>query len=210
MSEATYPVMIDPQPFARKPNNDEVRAITNRLKHQQTMQHLTAEELRAAIVQGHTVCYGCFEPCERGEKFGHSPFVAQRLVAVDIDNTAKDVLTGAARAIEFWEFGFLTVPRAIDRAVYGLGQKPLIVYESFSSTETHPKFRLVFDIGETITDYAEAHEQILDVLATYPEADRNGKCAKPDALFFGTTPANGKFWDSGILGRWASADASGS
>lgn len=192
-----FPVMIDPVAFDHKPTNLETGGITNRLK--KTMCVLvTAEQLRDAIIHGHTCCYGCFEQCADGQKFGHSKFIGQRLMAVDIDNAHED-----KTPISFWEHGFLDVPRAIDRCLHGLGQLPLIVYESFNSTETHPKFRLVLDLGEQITDYGEAHEQILDVLALFPEADRNGKCALPDCLFFGTTPANGQYWSSDRLKGWS-------
>ena len=202
MSAITYPVMVDPVAFDHKPTNPETGQITNRLKHQKTVCNLTAAELRRAITSGHTVCYGCFDLCSDGQKFGESRFISQRLMAVDIDNEHKD-----KTPIEFWEFGFLDVPRAIDRCLHGLGQLPIAVYESFSSTESHPKFRLLLDFGEVITDYEEAHEQILDVLSLFPEGDCNGKCSRPDALFFGTTPDNGKYWDEGVLRRWANADA---
>lgn len=204
MVETTYPVMIDPVTFDHKPTNPETRDITTRLKYQPTIRNLTAEQLRAAIVSGHTVCYGCFDPCKQGEKFGQSRFIGQRLMAMDIDNTRSSDKT----PIQFWEYGFLSVRQAINRCLYGLGQLPIIVYESFSSTEHHPKFRIVIDLGEVIADYDEAHEQILDTLASFPEADRSGKCKNPDGLFFGTNPENGKYWNEDVLRKWPNADAS--
>ena len=65
-----------------------------------------------------------------------------------------------------------------------LNIKPFWLYDSFSSTSRHKKFRLLFRIDKTITDFRIAKLLINALMAIFPECDK--QCSDMARLFWGT------------------------
>lgn len=85
----------------------------------------------------------------------------QQLFYIDIDNGIK-------------------IEDAISKYEY---LKPCIIYTSFSHTETHHKFRIIFKTREPITDYSQAKSVQLSLMSVIKEHDIS--CKNLSRLWFG-------------------------
>lgn len=65
-----------------------------------------------------------------------------------------------------------------------LNIKPFWLYDSFSSTSQHKKFRLLFRIDKTITDFRIAKLLINSLMILFPECDK--QCKDMARIFWGT------------------------
>ena len=61
----------------------------------------------------------------------------------------------------------------------------MMLYFTFHATVEpwYPRYRIVFDAGEQVTDEARASDVLKTLLAAFPEADQ--KCSNVNRLFFG-------------------------
>lgn len=184
--DSRFLVQLDPTPHAVKPEGAEIGAITRRLQ-QAGPSLVSFEELRDAILAGATWCGGCFEP----HAGGWGPFVSQQIFALDFDNDAeyrrKDGSKGK-RPLLPDERGYLEPTDALARCKE-LGIAPMMLYVTFHATVEpwYPRYRIVFDAGELVTDEARASDVLKTLLAAFPEADQ--KCSNVNRLFFGGVEA---------------------
>ena len=193
MSEATYPVMIDPQPFASKPRN--CGAITARIKKSEPVS-VTAIELAQAIAKGQTWVAAAF----RGG-IAEDNFISQTLFAIDVDNAIEEIVSvdgkteKTKRILYVGDDGFLDVPDAIERVQEAFDMWPLLVYRSFTASKAKRpheraeagevvKYRIVIPSDEPMTSWDEAKQTLHDLLDLYPEADR--ACGGPNTRYYGT------------------------
>ena len=130
--------------------------ITRRIAEREVS--LTIEELAEAVGEnGQTFCPAVFNGGRKQENFRE-----MQLFCLDFDNGVsyldiKQKFTDCGLPISF-------------------------SYYTLSSTEDHPKFRIVLCHEVPITDYDVAH-LILDMLKVmFPEADRS--CFEPARMFF--------------------------
>lgn len=205
MVETTYPVMIDEVRYHDKTSaSNDVPRITNRMKTA-GYQLMTAEQLARAIAEGRTWCAGCFDP-NASVSFGSSEFHGMRLYALDFDNDTpvlgddgtpvKDANGRIMkRSLLPYESGYIDPYCAVYKFHAKLGSWPLMAYATLSykcdgtiagrfSPETRMKFRIVYDLGDTVTDRDRAQRAVTRVLDIFPEADR--KCVNLGRLFFGS------------------------
>lgn len=190
----SFLVTLDTEHHTAKPTNYE--AITNRLKQAEAVL-LDEGQFAQAIERGQTWIGGCFQPGATDENgkpiFGD--FISQQIFAVDVDNAtnvigadgkpAKDANGNTLkRPLYPGEAGYLSIPDALARCEQ-LDLKPMMVYTTFSSKPDWPKFRVVFDMGEAVTDQELAEAIIEQLLISFSEADQ--KCRNVNRLFFGST-----------------------
>lgn len=157
-----YTLTIDRTPHTAKPNNKETALITRRLQAAGRVT-LTYGELADLILTGGTFCCGCYQPSAKG----WGEFVGMQMLALDFDR--PDVLDPMD---------------ALDRCER-LHIAPLLLYFTFGATVDpwYPKYRLVFNMGELVTDEDAAHGIIREMLDVFPEADK--QCSNVSRLFFG-------------------------
>ena len=202
-TERCVTVMLDGVGYAEKPSAH-VPEITNRLKRSEP-QTLTVLDFAQAIANGRTWCGGCFER-DPSKKFGESRFMGQQLFGLDFDNDTelldeygnkvKDESGHIIkRSLMPDESGYLDPWEARIRWARLFHADPLIMYPSMSfsfdgsirgrwNPETKMKYRLVLDVGQLITDQAEARGVIKRLMAAFPECDP--KCSNPNRLYFGS------------------------
>lgn len=192
-----FPVTIDRVAYSSKPQGAEIGLITRRLQASGPVE-VSPEELAEAIAGGHTWCGGCYEPSPR--KWGR--FIGQRIAALDFDNDVvvlgpdgkplKDAEGHVVkRDLRPDEEGYLDSWDALARWRSTIGEMPLIMYPSFSFAQvadlseppTKNKYRLVFDLGEGVTNEARAKTLLTRLLGVFPEADT--ACTNANRLYFG-------------------------
>ena len=189
MSDEIIRVTLDSVAYTSKPSQY-VKAITNRMK-QAGPTELTRAEFCEALRRGQTWSGGTFEP-SRGE---WGAFLGEQIFALDFDNDAvvygadgKPVLDAEGhklkRPLMPHEKMFLGIPDALRRCDE-LGLPLLCVYTSMRHKPKWPKYRLVFDAGEVITDHQAARDTIATLREMFPQCDQS--ITKPNRLFFGST-----------------------
>lgn len=196
---------LDTTRYTSKPTQY-VGAITNRMKASGSTE-VMPEDFAEAIRRGQTWSHGAFEPSQ-GE---WGKFVGLQVVGLDFDNDAivyretvndKGERTYAPvydadghklkRMLMPHEEGYLDPTDALDRCEQ-LDLTPLLLYFSMSSRNPDKvKYRLVIDLGELVTDEADAAAIVESLLIAFPEADQS--CSNLNRLFFGTRP-DGEVWE---------------
>lgn len=147
--------MLDNKRYANKPQGREIGVITNRLEKSST--EINIEDLMNNLVKGCT-----FKPSLLiGKK--ETDWVNQQLFALDFDENT-DIQSELNRCNE-------------------LNILPVFGYTSFSHTEEHHKFRLVFCANEVITDYNIAKQLQLTLMNVFNNCD--DKCKNLSRLYFG-------------------------
>lgn len=119
-------VAIDKQNFSKKPTPKETSYISRRIAKQ--IQNVTIRQFVKAITDGRTWCAVFSEGCRTCYNWQQ-----QSLFAADLDDgnqSAEDLL-------DICDKHFI---------------EPAILHHSFSSKPNHPKFRLIFQVAEPITD----------------------------------------------------------
>lgn len=194
----TYPVTLDTVSFDHKPTNDDTKYITLRMQRAGHVE-VTAEELGNAVRTGVTHCCGCFKPSPNG----WGEFVCARLASLDFDNmrTVKRGKKKVSVPLKHCEFGWISPTMAIYRCMSMLGMVPVVVYETFSSTEKHPKFRIIIDLAPLvggdgiIRDESQALETFSRLRKIYPEADNKTEHKnRYNRLMYGTGGNNAEYW----------------
>lgn len=90
-------------------------------------------------------------------------------------------------ALDF-DDGSLSPIEALDRCER-LDIAPTLLYFTLSSVVEKPRFRLAFDLGQSVHDADVAADVIATLMHEFPEAD--GKCKNPNRIFLGS---NGEVW----------------
>jgi hypothetical protein len=205
VSDDHFALTIDFTSYDHKPQGKEIAAITRRLQAAGPTE-LDAEALALAIAHGCTWCGGCFEP-DASAKFGASRFLGLRVYALDFDNDTEALDEGGnpvrdaaghvvKRPLMPYEAHYCDPWDAAYRFRDTFGTWPLVLYPSMSfkfdgtvrgrfTPEARMKFRLVYDLGRTVTDDGAASKTIARVLWAFPEADQ--KCQNLNRLFFGAS-----------------------
>ena len=155
-------VKIDTKSYTSKPIGGEIGVIRNRL---------------GRIVAAETSFQDFVESVEDGKSFQPSQstgncakdWVAQNLFCVDIDNAEE----GEHLLIE-----------DIQTICHSYNVSPAGIYESFSSTTEHPKFRVIFITDEIITEENKRRDIITTLIDIFPQADQS--CKDGIRIFFGT------------------------
>lgn len=151
----TINCMLNGKQFKEKPQGKEIGGITNNLKNGMT--NITIEDLATKLAKGCT-----FKPAVLNGA-GQSDWISQELFALDFDDGT-------------------TTQEELDRCKE-LNIVPCFGYTSFSYTETHHKFRLVFHSNEVITDFKKAKKIQLILMEVFNNCDE--KCKDLGRLFFG-------------------------
>ena len=194
MGEFKIRMNIDTQKFSRKPTPDEVKyTIRKRLCNSNSIREVTPDQFIESVKMGLT-----FTPAVMNGTKGDS-WESQQVICIDIDNDTwlKD------------ESGIKTKVRVDDpldpeeaRAILvSLGITPYFIYSSFSNSEVHPKFRIVWILDNPITDRAISYK-LTDQLIIFFNSKKKD-CADPDIkdnarLFFGSKTDSVLFVDRSI------------
>lgn len=155
-------VLVDSVCYNEKPAGKTIAAITKRLP--QSRQAITLEGLAQAAVNGRSWKASVLSDTNNGS------FVSSSLVALDIDNKES----------------YTTIN---DFLVASNKYQPCFIYETFSSTEEHQRYRVVFAFDKTITDYNEMVALYEEVKAQYPTVDIDPSVDAGKILFGGKTLA---------------------
>lgn len=156
---------IDTVSYKQKPDKKQVGIIQKRIGG--CKRNITIEELIQAIESGMSFKAAALN----GNK--NADWESQQVFALDIDNDDASIK----------KYGLLTPEEACKRFA-DLGVPPAFYYESFSSTEERPKFRLIFIIRNPVTDIRIRNAIQLALMTIMPEADK--ACKDLSRLFFGT------------------------
>lgn len=151
-------LMLDTIEYQRKPEGNKAGGISNRII--KTPVDISIEELANNLVKGKTFIPAYFKEKEgmirRNKDYWHS----QEIIALDFD----DGMT-------------------LDEAVKEFSDTAVFIYTTFSHTEEHHKFRVVFMLDKIIHSIEEFDEIIGGLITKYPQADTH--CKDCTRLFFG-------------------------
>ncbi len=152
-----YTVSFCGKQFQAKPNGRDAASITNKLK----TTSLTYDFLADRVGN-----HGCaFAPAVFSAARKSENFIKQQLFAVDMDDGTS----------------YYTIKERADK--YHL--PVLFAYKSFSWTEQHEKFRVVFAMNNPITDIFKAQVIIKMLMCIFHECDTH--CSDTARLFYGST-----------------------
>lgn len=182
-----FMVTLDHQAFTdRKPTGDDIGLITSRLVKAGPTE-IDANGLWEHVVAGKTFVGGCFgEPQVKDDgKLTWGEFVSMQVFALDFDNKRRTTdAEGRKMDAPLYpgERGYLKPIDAMLRCE-DCGLEPLFLYFTMSAAPGWPRYRLVFDMGEPITDGEEAKAVIESLMELFPECDK--ACSNRNRLFFG-------------------------
>lgn len=165
----TITLMHDCNAFHSKPKSDDMRGITYRMTHNACTHNLTTEQLKDIINGGYTMVFGIRG---REENLKESNIRGQQLFAIDIDNDTHLYGKQDNKLITLEKFAredYMSIDDVWDRCdLYGLN--PLCIYETFSSSEQWPRYRVIFATPEIVPP-EQAQKIRLALLRLFPEAD---------------------------------------
>lgn len=145
--------MLDRTEYKRKPQGGEIGAIQNNMK----MEEITLGELANRLIRGCS-----FRPSFlNGKK--EEDWISQQIFALDFDENT-------------------TINEELDRCEE-LNILPVFAYTSFSHTEEHHKFRLVFCMNEVVKDYDTASNTQIILMKLFNKCDK--QCSNLSRLYFG-------------------------
>lgn len=219
-------VNIDTQGYTEKPSK-EAGAISNRTRCGKAQKEIEPAELIKYIERGYTftpaAIGGTLEEIqakdENGRKRALSDFwQSQQVIAIDIDNTHKETYIdeqGKERKKEVINARELQ-PREARKACEAFGLHPYCMYETFSYTPEHKKYRVLFVLDKPITDFATASDLIGRCNEIFDSANENAceaegkkletctdKSIEPVKLIFGGRPGCVKYQS----GKYTSIEA---
>ena len=156
---------IDEEEHRIKPSKFETAAIQKRIGL--FKKEVTVKELVEAIEDGRSFKAAALN----GNK--NLDWESQQVFCIDVDNDEKSIN----------KYGMLTPKAAYDR-FEKLGIAPAFYYESFSSTNEIPKFRLVFLTPNPVYDVRIRNSIQIALMNIMPESD--AACKDLSRLFHGT------------------------
>jgi hypothetical protein len=153
-------LMLDPNSYSEKPRGNEIGVISKRI-----MEHpvdINVEQLAKELESGKTIVPATFKSVRGQLRRAKENWESQQVIALDFDEglTLHEALTD-----EFF----------INNAVF--------IYTTFSHTDEHHKFRVVFVLDEPVTEYKHFEEIMIKLFERYPYADKS--CRDGSRLFFG-------------------------
>lgn len=176
------------KPDADQPRKEnQPRTIRTQLCRAASITEVTPEQLAEAIARGLTFTRGAMTGTTAATWQG------QQLIIADIDNDKKDPETGRTMRDENGQKICIDNPLTPEQAADAMKQyniAPCIIYYSFSSKPTHPKFRIVLLLSEPITDSEEAADlnaRFTNLFATYRPDSTDTGTDDGARFFYGTT-----------------------
>lgn len=155
-------VTLDDVAYTTKPDRAEYSRITNRMKAAKPRE-VDKLEFCKHIAEGKSFIGGAFD---RGLKH----LISWQIAALDFDD------------------GKISPIEALDRCEQ-LDIAPMLLYFTLSSTVKKPRFRLVFDLGQSVHDADVAADVIATLMHEFPESD--AQCRNANRIFLGS---NGEVW----------------
>ena len=155
---------IDTRAFKQKPASNEVRGVAARTKAKKQVMDLSVKRLVKAISLGYSFTVGEMNGTRAKD------WISQQVFAVDVDNDDP-------------EQEILTIEKAKDiLKKHNINYS--FIYESFSSTDEKPKFRVIAIAREVVRDPLIAIQMNKGLISIFKQADN--KCHNLDRLYYGT------------------------
>lgn len=161
-------IHLDDKAYTNKPKEKTIGSISNRITSK--VSTVTIEELAEELSKGKTAVCGIMNGNRQIRNFE-----SQTVVMLDFDNEKdKKRCTGS---------DYLTLtevkshPYIVDNASF--------IYSTFSSTEAHEKFRVVFVLDKTLTNVTHVYNVYNRLFKEFPQADI--ACKDSSRIFFGGT-----------------------
>jgi len=179
-------LMIEQNRHSSKPVGAEIGVIRNSLLYTSDLvSNVNVNELATAISQGKTI-QGMIPDFKKGGNTDDH-FVEQQIFCLDFDNKTDEER--------------ITLQQIHERCNQH-NVKPFLISESFSSSDSNPKYHVLFAEKTPTTNANTARTKILSLLATFPEADP--ACKDPSRIIFGTAANKkvepyGDFTDLSVL-----------
>lgn len=152
-------VLLDKEHYKHKPQDKEVITLTKKLP--QSKLSVTLKDLADAVSSG------CTWKASVMSDTTNDSFVASQIVALDVDN--KNSYTSVE-----------------DFMALNHKYQPCFLYETFSSTKEHERFRVIYVFDKAITDYDTMNALYEEVWAQYPTVDLD-RTVRPGKILFGGT-----------------------
>lgn len=162
-------VHLDSKQYTSKPSQVETGLISNRITDGK--QQVTIEQLAEALGNGHSVLPGIMNGSRSDNNFS-----SLQLLALDFDNTGED-----KQPLPHDHELFVSIEDI--KEVFFVQNFASFIYESFNSTASNPRFRVVFKLDKPLTTTAEVNNAYSYLLKQFPQADRNATGAT--RLFYG-------------------------
>ncbi|MGN7942004.1 hypothetical protein [Metabacillus sp. 22489] len=180
MYETKLKLMIHPKKFKRKPSSSEMGAIINNeiTKHPRT---LSVKSLAEELTRGKTITTGYLEAKSGRIRRQEEYWKSQQMVALDFDNerTIKD---SNGKKIKVKDVT-VTLEQALENEF--IKKYAAFAYKTFSYTDSHPKFRVVFIFDKPLYNLQQCKNLILKLLELFPTADQ--QCKDGTRVFYGGT-----------------------
>ncbi|MFJ7859849.1 hypothetical protein ACIQZM_18505 [Peribacillus sp. NPDC097206] len=151
---------LDPYEYSSKPVGFDIGAISKRIVNHQV--DIDVKELADSVIKGKTFTPASFKSVDGECKRTNKNWDSQQIVALDFDE--------GFTLEEAYKDSFF-----IEHAAF--------LYTTFSHTNRHHKFRIVFILEEPMTEYKEFESLMNFLLDRYPYADK--ACKDGSRLFFG-------------------------
>lgn len=162
-------IMLDKKSFTKKPQSLQIGAIQNRLAN--SLVETTINELANYIINGNTFIPAEFNSISKTVQ--QNEFVSKKIFAFDVDND-----------IEYIDWcTFLDVAICYDI-------KPCLIYKTFSYTDNKQKYRIIFELDETITDINlidDINVAFFKLFAINDNVIFDKSCRNINRIFFGGT-----------------------
>lgn len=180
---------LDDVVYTAKPDRAEFGRLTNRMKAAKPRE-VDKREFLAHIAAGKTFIGGTFDNELK-------TLTSWQLAALDFDNDTtvldadgkplkdKDGNT-VKRFLQPGEDGYITPLEALERCE-SLRIAPMVMYQTLNCSTDNPRFRIVFDMGEGITEVDTAEAVVFNLHDAFPECDH--KCTNLNRMYCGTDKA---------------------
>ena len=180
---------LDDVRYTTKPDRAEFARLMNRMKAAEPRE-MSKFQFLEHIAAGKSFIGGAFSD-------GLQTLRSWQLAALDFDNETEVLgddgkpLKDAdghvlKRPLRPGEDGYISPFEALERCEH-LGLSPMVIYKTLNDSKGNPRFRIVFDFGETTDDAEIAQEVMMTLHDAFPEADK--KCKNPNRIYCGTTGA---------------------
>lgn len=180
-----FKVMLDTYAYSKKPSPEETaRYINSRIMKYPI--EITAENLAMELSQGKTFIPAYIGGTVELDKHGKSKrspnnWTSQQIVCLDFDNEIMiPDPDNSKKKIKKKEISL-----SWDQAKSEFKDSALFMYKSFSNTDDHPKFRVVFAFDSVINDKSLYLGNANFLLNKYPYADQSS--VQENRLFYGGT-----------------------
>lgn len=156
---------LDNKKYKVKPDKlgtNELRNLTKRSCLE--IKDLTMKEIAQGLAQGQTAVLGVMSSYDKR----NDNLMTQDLIALDFDNDTVDLF-------------YRTIDDALNDSF--IKDNASFLYTTFSHTEEHHKYRVVFKLNRTLTNNEQVSKLYFELLKKYPEADQSIKDSS--RFFFG-------------------------